>query len=158
MKKIIKYWVSARVKLTDNLDAEANLCNGSEDIVKYIHKRTTTSSIKDGLTIYVQFDNLPEELRSCGPILVKARKFFYIVHGKNKSNLIFFEYKPFPIVLAYATVIHKTHSATLPNIKKAGRVLIILELQMDLQSVIMSRKLISTQLIFLIKNLLHTWN
>ena len=105
LKKILKLWVGARVQLTDNLDVKNKLCNGSEGAVKYIHICTSTSSAKDGGTLYVQFDNvisvskrksnsLPEELQSCVPTLVKARKFSYSLHGKNrKSNLIFCERK-----------------------------------------------------------------
>ena len=57
---------------------------------------------------------LPEELQSCVPILVKARKFLYLLHGKNKkSDLILCERKQFPIVLAHATTIHKTQRSTI---------------------------------------------
>ena len=104
------------MQLTDNLDVEDKLCNGSEGTVKYIHILTTTS--KDVGTIYVQFDNkksgkkrksnsLPEELENCVPVLVKARKFSYSLYGKNKSNLIFSERKQFPIVLAHASTMPK---------------------------------------------------
>ena len=34
LKKILKLWVGARVQLTDNLDVENKLCNGSEVTVK----------------------------------------------------------------------------------------------------------------------------
>ena len=56
-KKILEHWVGARVQLADNLDVKDKLCNGSEGTVKYIHIRTSTSSAKDGVTIYIQFDN-----------------------------------------------------------------------------------------------------
>ena len=74
---------------------------------------------------YIQFDNeksgskrnsnsLPGRLQSCAPILMKARKFSYSLHGKNKkSNLIFCECKQFPIVLVHATTIHKTQGSTI---------------------------------------------
>ena len=39
------------------MDVEEKLCNDSEGTVKYIQIRTTTSSAKDGGTIYIQFDN-----------------------------------------------------------------------------------------------------
>ena len=44
---------------------------------------------------------------------MKARKFSYSLHGKNKSNLIFCKCKQFPIVLAHATTIHKTQGSTI---------------------------------------------
>ena len=53
LKEILKLWVGARVQLTDNLDVEDKLCNGSEGTLKYIHIRTTTSSTKNGGAIYV---------------------------------------------------------------------------------------------------------
>ena len=80
--------------------------------------------VKDGGTIYVQFDNeksgnkrksnsVPEELQRCVPIQVKSRKFSYSLHGKNKkSNLVLCEHKQFPIVLVHATTIHKTQGST----------------------------------------------
>ena len=107
------------------LDVEDKLCNGAtKGTVKYIHIHNTTSSAKDGRTIYVQFDNeksgnkrksnsVPEELQRCVPIQVKSRKFSYSLHGKNKkSNLVLCEHKQFPIVLAHATTIHKTQGST----------------------------------------------
>ena len=69
------------------LDVEDKLCNGAtKGTVKYIHIHNTTSSAKDGRTIYVQFDSeksgnkrksnsLSEELKSCVPMLEKASKF-----------------------------------------------------------------------------------
>ena len=94
-KKILKllgWWQN------DNLDVEDKLCNGSEGTVKNIHIRTTTGSAKDGVTIYVQYDNeksgnkkksnsLPEDLQSCVLILVELGKISYSVHGKNKSPI-----------------------------------------------------------------------
>ena len=51
---------------------------------------------------------------SCVPILVKAGKFSYSLHGKNKkSNLIFCERKQFAVVLAHAINIHKTQGITI---------------------------------------------
>ena len=48
--------------------------------------------------------------------LVKERKFLYSVHWEsNKSSLIFCECKQFPIVLAHATTIHKTHGSTIDH-------------------------------------------
>ena len=95
MKKILKIWVGARVILTDNLDVEDKLCNGSEGTVEYIHIRTTVSSAKHGGTIYVKFDDensgnqrksnsLPEELRRCVPITVIRKEFTYVPPGGKK--------------------------------------------------------------------------
>ena len=53
LSRTLKIWVGARVMLTANLDVEDKLCNGSEGTVKYVHIRTTTSSAKDGGTIYI---------------------------------------------------------------------------------------------------------
>ena len=114
------------MQLTDNLDVEDKLCNGSEGNVKYIHICTSNSCAKDGGTIYVQFDNeksgkkklnfLPDKLQSCVPILVSARKFSYSLLGKNKkSNLIFCERKEFPIALAHAKTIHKSQGSTIDH-------------------------------------------
>ena len=138
LKKILKLLVGLRVQLTDNLDVEDKLCNGSEGTVKYTHILTTTS--KDVGTIYVQFDNkksgkkrksnsLPEELENCVPVQVKARKFSYSLYGKSKSNLIFSERKQFPIVLAHASTMHKTQGSTINHMtvdldtttKRAGK-------------------------------------
>ena len=58
-------------------------------------------------------DSLPRELPSCVPMLAKARKFSYSLHGKSKSNLIFCELQQFPIGLAHATTVHKTHKSTI---------------------------------------------
>ena len=58
-------------------------------------------------------DSLPRELPSCVPMLAKARKFSYPLHGKSKSNLIFCELQQFPIGLAHATTVDKTHKSTI---------------------------------------------
>ena len=112
--------------MTDNLDVEDKLCNGSEGTVKYMHILTTTSCAKDG-TIYVQFDHeksgkkrksnsLPKEFQSCVLILVKARTFSYLLHGKNKySNLMLCERKQLPIALAHTTTLHKTQGNTIDH-------------------------------------------
>ena len=63
-----------------------------------MHIHTTTTSAKDGNTIYTQFDNeksgdkrksnsLLEEFQTCVPVLVKTRKFSYSVHGKNRKSI-----------------------------------------------------------------------
>ena len=44
------------MQLTDNLDVEDKLCNGSEGTVKYIYICTTISCAKDRGIIYIQFD------------------------------------------------------------------------------------------------------
>ena len=47
---------------------------------------------------------------------MKARKFSYSLHGKNKkSTLIFCERKIFPIILAHAITIHKTQGSTIDH-------------------------------------------
>ena len=125
MKKCLKLWVGARVILTDNLDVEDKLCNGSEGTVKYIHIRTTISSANDGGTIYIKFDNeksgdkrksnsVPEELRECVPITVKGKRFAYAPKSQRKGQktAIQCERKQFPIVLAHAITIHKTQGST----------------------------------------------
>ena len=125
MKKVLKIWIGARVVLTDNLDVDDKLCNGSEGTVKYIHMRTTISSAKDGGTIYIQFDNensgnkrksnsLPEDIRGCVPITVKPKKISYVPPGGKKryDNAIQCERKQFPLVLAHAITIHKTQGST----------------------------------------------
>ena len=112
--------------LTDNLDVDDRLCNGSEGTVKYIHLRTTISSAKHGGTIYVLFDDekagnqrksnsLPDELQGCVPITVKTKKFIYVPPGGKKrfDNSIQCERKQFPLLLAHATTVHKTQGRTL---------------------------------------------
>ena len=126
MRKALKIWVGARVILTDNLDVDDRLCNGSEGTVKYIHLRTTISSAKHGGTIYVLFDDekagnqrksnsLPDELQGCVPITVKTKKFIYVPPGGKKrfDNSIQCERKQFPLLLAHATTVHKTQGRTL---------------------------------------------
>ena len=125
LKKVLKIWVNARVILTDNLDVDDKLCNGSEGTVKYIHIRTTISSAKHGGTIYVKFDHekagnkrksnaLPGELRECVPIVALSKQFSYAPPGgKNRyKNAIRCERKQFPLVLAHAITIHKTQGST----------------------------------------------
>ena len=81
MKKVLEIWVGARVILTDNLDVDDKLCNGSEGtIIMYIHIRTTVRTAKHGGTVYVKFDHeesnaLPEELRECVPIVALSKQF-----------------------------------------------------------------------------------
>ena len=58
-------------------------------------------------------NSLPRELPSSVPILAKAREFSYSLHGKSKSNLIFCELQQFPIGLAHATTVDKTHKSTI---------------------------------------------
>ena len=128
MMKTLKIWVSARVMLTANLDVEDKLCNGSEGTVKYIHIRTTTSSAKDGGTIYVLFDddkagnkrkvNSPDEIRGCVPIIVKNVKFTYTPPGGRKrfDNAAKCERKQFPLVLCHASTVHKTQGSTLEHV------------------------------------------
>ena len=125
LKKALNVWVSARVILTDNLDVDDKLCNGTEGTVKYIHLRTTITSAKHGGTIYVKFDNekagnkrksnaLPEELRECVPITVIEKEFSYSPPGAKRGykNAIKCERKQFPLVLAHAITIHKTQGST----------------------------------------------
>ncbi|XP_066926766.1 uncharacterized protein [Clytia hemisphaerica] len=106
--------VGARVMLTINKDVEDKLINGSTGIVKHIQ------GLRDNKpcgVIYVQFDNplsgnklknarLKGELKTCVPVQPEVKTF------KTSKN-IYVTRKQFPLIVAFATTIHKAQGSTL---------------------------------------------
>ncbi|XP_066914113.1 ATP-dependent DNA helicase pif1-like [Clytia hemisphaerica] len=106
--------VGARVMLTINKDIEDKLINGSTGIVKNIQGIRNN---KPSGVIYIQFDNpssgnklkdqrLRGELKTCVPILPEIMTF-------RTSDGIFVTRKQFPLIVAFATTIHKAQGSTL---------------------------------------------
>ena len=100
--------------LTTNKDVEDKLINGSTGIVKHIQGLREN---KLSGTIYVQFDipssgnklkdpRLRGELKTCAPIEPDVKTF------KTSSN-IYVTRKQFPLIVAFATTIHKAQGSTL---------------------------------------------
>ena len=114
LPKELTLCVGTRVMLTINKDVEDKLINGSTGIVKHIQ------GLRDNKpcgVIYVQFDNplsgnklknaiLKGELKSCVPIHPEVKTF------KTSKN-IFVTRKQFPLIVAFATTIHKAQGSTL---------------------------------------------
>ena len=76
------------------MDVEDKLCNISKGIVKYTHFRNTTSSAKDGGTIYVQFDNEkydnkwnPNSLMGLQFVIIFESCYWHVKY--SRSNLYF---------------------------------------------------------------------
>ncbi|XP_066926640.1 uncharacterized protein [Clytia hemisphaerica] len=114
LPKELTLCVGARVMLTINKDVEDKLINGSTGIVKHIQ------GLRDNKpcgVIYVQFDSslsgnklknprLKGELKTCVPILPEVKTF------KTSKN-IYVTRKQFPLIVAFATTIHKAQGSTL---------------------------------------------
>ena len=114
LTKELTICVGARVMLTTNKDVEDKLINGSTGIVKHIQGLRNN---KPSGVIFVQFDNplsgsklkdprLRGELKTCVPILPEVKTF-------KTSSEIFVTRKQFPLIVAFATTIHKAQGSTL---------------------------------------------
>ena len=89
-EKIRNLWVGVR----GQLDVEDKLCTISKGPVKYTHFRNTTSSAKDGGTIYVQFDNEkygnkwnPNSLMGLQFVIIFESCYWHVKY--SRSNLYF---------------------------------------------------------------------
>ncbi|XP_066913784.1 uncharacterized protein [Clytia hemisphaerica] len=113
LPKELTICVGARVMLTINKDVEDKLINGSTGIVRYIQGLRNN---KPSGMILVQFDNpssgnklkdsrLKYEYKSCVPIHPETKTF--------KFNDIEITRKQFPLIVAFATTIHKAQGSTL---------------------------------------------
>ncbi|XP_066911966.1 uncharacterized protein [Clytia hemisphaerica] len=113
LPKELTICVGARVMLTINKDVEDKLINGSTGIVRYIQGLRNN---KPSGMILVQFDNpssgnklkdsrLKYEYKSCVPIYPETKTF--------KFNDIEITRKQFPLIVAFATTIHKAQGSTL---------------------------------------------
>ena len=113
LPKELTLCVGARVMLTINKDVEDKLVNGSTGIVRYIQGIRNN---KPSGVIFVQFDNPSAgnklknstyrgELKTCVPILPETLTF--------RKGEIFVTRKQFPLIVAFATTIHKAQGSTL---------------------------------------------
>ena len=116
----LKFCVSTRVMLADNINVFDRIINGSIRTVKHLDIRSNSLCS----AIYVKCDNpkagnsmkdgrLRNELIECVPITTRTNKFAL---KKGKITVIA-ERKQFPLVLGHAITAHKSQGSTLNYMK-----------------------------------------